>query len=273
MLSITPPNGLLASSCAMRRCLVLVWMLGGMLCQPALLAQDQGSLTKDFPKLSAKERSRIAEREQQEAAQDKSYQEVMERAESALRAGALADALKGFEEARALRPYNVYPKVKIEDLRARIRAQAPADTAGPVEEVPVPDTPVTVMAPSVSAPPAALPQAPPIERVPAAPLPPTQPTSVRAQGVVPASPTPGPVPVKVAPPSSSSQPPLPAPPVPGERRYREGRAFVIERTIEGAEGMEVHKCVTHPSGQVFYFKDGRSVDSREWRAHFGPADQ
>ena len=256
----------------MRRGLVLVLLLMGGAVLYALQAQDQQSLTKDFPKLSAKERSRIAAREQEEAAQDRMYQEVMERAEAALRSGALADALKGFEEARTLRPYNVYPKVKIEDLRTRIRAQAPVDTAAPGVEVPVEDAPVPAAGTPVPGTPAEVQQAPVVHQAPPISAPTAQPQRSEAALVVPTASSTKPGPVR----TGTSSAPLPvadhAPPSPGERRYREGRAFVIERTIEGADGMEVHKCVTHPSGQVFYFKDGRSVDSREWRTIFGQPD-
>ena len=48
---------------------------------------------------------------------------VMQRAERAFQEGRYEEAIKGYEEARSMRPYNVYPKVKIEDLRALLARQ------------------------------------------------------------------------------------------------------------------------------------------------------
>ena len=53
-----------------------------------------------------------------------------------------------------------------------------------------------------------------------------------------------------------------------ERRYKDGRAFVIERIVR-LEGRTVtYKRVYHPFGQVFFFEDGLSVDERVWKARF-----
>ena len=67
----------------------------------------------------------------------------MKQADAAFRAGRYEDALAAFHEARSIRPYNVYPKVKIQDLQALIKKQdeervgqtpvvpPPADPPGP----------------------------------------------------------------------------------------------------------------------------------------------
>ena len=198
--------------CARRSGVVVLWCLAVGLC-----AQDRtGSLTEDFPGRTAKERSRIAAKETEEAKQDAAYQRLMIRSDSLFRIGDLQGALAGYTEARNLRPYNVYPKVKIEDLKALIQSQA----EDPVHAFPAP--------PDVSSPEPVAPvvEAPPVNAVavPAA--------HVRCV----------------------------------ERRFREGAAFVIERRIPEADKEVLHRRVSHPTGQVFYFKDGRSVDAREWEA-------
>ena len=110
---------------------------------PCVAQGGDGSLTGDFKKLSPKERSKIAARETHEAAADSGYQDIMKQADAAFRAGRYEDALAAFHEARSIRPYNVYPKVKIQDLQALIKKQdeervgqtpvvpPPADPPGP----------------------------------------------------------------------------------------------------------------------------------------------
>jgi hypothetical protein len=213
---------------------------------------DKGSLTEQFPNMSAKERSRIATKENEEAQKDQTYQEVMQRAERAFQEGRYEEAIKQYEEARAMRPYNVYPKVKIEDLRALLARQAAGtDTVAEVEEHPVDPDPV-------------VPQNTAVE--PARPVP----EPVKEPGpVVQGKPMPVPEPVleKAATPAGNAAPVKPADGV-IEQRYREGQAFVVERavTIEGR--LVKYKRVYHPSGQTFYFEDGLSVDERVWKARF-----
>ncbi len=223
-------------------------------------AQDTTkSLTQDFPKLSAKERARIAAREAEEARQDQAYQGVMQSGEKAFQEGHYEEALHLFEQARSLRPYNVYPKVKIEDLRALMARQAAASNdpppSGPVEpdggntddqSASLPPPPPTLAPknpePNGSGPHAVVPQPDPLSLAskPAEPQPDpaAQPLSLKkAEGVI-------------------------------ERRYKDGRAFVIERIVR-LEGRTVtYKRVYHPFGQVFFFEDGLSVDERVWKARF-----
>jgi hypothetical protein len=224
-------------------------------------AQDTTrSLTQDFPKLSAKERARIAAREADEAKQDQAYQGVMQSGEKAFQEGHYDEALHLFEQARAMRPYNVYPKVKIEDLRALMARQAA------VPNDPPPSDPVEL----------------PVERT----------MEIRPGMIPPPPPTPAPNnpdPRGSSPQAADRLPDLmavsgsPAEPDPDpaiqpltlkkaegviERRYKDGRAFVIERIVR-LEGRTVtYKRVYHPFGQVFFFEDGLSVDERVWKARF-----
>lgn len=88
-----------------------------------LCSAQNSSLTKDFAKLSAKERTKLAKQEIENAAKDARFIELMSNAESAFRARDYDEALGIYKEARHRRPLNVNPKVKIEDLEALIAQQ------------------------------------------------------------------------------------------------------------------------------------------------------
>ncbi len=221
-------------------------------------AQDSTrSLTKEFPKLSAKERARIAAREADEAKQDQVYQGVMGSGEKAFQEGHYEEAVRLFEQARGMRPYNVYPKVKIEDLKALMAKQAAApNEPAPGDPVAIP---TTKAADSGSIPPALSPNAPdaPSDRL----EPPAETTQPGPRG--PVADGQG-IPVQAGAQARSLKK------ADGliERRYKDGRAFVIERIVT-VEGRAVtYKRVYHPFGQVFYFEDGLSVDERVWKARF-----
>lgn len=205
-----------------------------------------GSLTDHFPRMSAKERNRIATQENTDAAKDERYQEVMQRAERSFQEGRYEEALQGYEQARSMRPYNVYPKVKIEDIRALIAKEA---SSGPA------------MAAEPSSPPeAAAPVAVPV--IPAATI---QPLSLQPVGQVSAE-RPAPVAVVPAPPAAPVR--LSAASGVIERRYKEGHAHVIERVVTVHGRTVIYKRVFHTWGQVFYFEDGSPVDERVWKARF-----
>ncbi len=215
---------------------------------------DKGSLTEQFPNMSAKERARIAAKEGEDAIKDKSYQAFMQEAEKAFQEGHYESALEQYEKARALRPFNVYPKVKIEDLKALLAKQGSAPAAEPPPEpviepstaIPIiPDQPTEAVVPQVEKPvPSALPEQTPIihsekvERIPPAPQAAETPVELKkAEGQI-------------------------------ERRYKEGHAFVIERLVTVDGRLVVYKRVFHNWGQVFYFEDGVAVDERVWKARF-----
>lgn len=245
------------------------------------MAQD-GSLTKEFPKMSAKERSRIATKEAEEAAADKAYQERMTEAEKAFQDKRYEDALAAYGKARELRPYNVYPKVKIEDLKALLRREGRPDTTSVAEPAPspVPSEPkVTVVkeeAPAENVPGPLPSVAGTIDRTGPTPKgtvtasPPVKPTSpVKAPAPKPVMERPAPVKPKGTAAVKSPAPGKEASPlVLGERTYKEGNAVVFERTVEDDGQPVVYKRVSHPWGQTFYFKDGLSVGERVWKERF-----
>lgn len=235
---------------------VLVFGMGTV-----LHAQDTTrSLTQDFPNLSAKERARIAAREAEEAKQDQVYQGVMQSGEKAFQEGHYEEAMHLFEQARALRPYNVYPKVKIEDLRALMARQAAAPNEPPPPdpvEVPVERTVEIRSARMAPAPPIVAQSNPAPDRSTA----PTTDAQEDPLAITGSAPDPAP---------SAGTQLFSLKKAEGviERRYKDGRAFVIERVVTVEGRTVVYKRVYHPFGQVFFFEDGLSVDERVWKARF-----
>ena len=220
---------------------------------------NEGGLTKDFDKLSPKERTKIAARETQEAAADSGYQVTMREADQAFQAGRYEDALAAFQRARTMRPYNVYPKVKIEDLQALIkkkeREEAEKAASAPSSVTPSPTPEVKNSAAMVTAtpppptPPVKAPEPPPIETA-SEPMPLPKPLSEEQR---PAATRPEP-----------ESPPL----LPGQRVYMEAGAVVTERTVDNDGKLVVYKKVAHSWGQTFYFKDGLAISAREWGDRF-----
>ncbi len=225
-----------------------------MLCglSTAVAAQGKkGALAKDFDKLPAKERTRIAAQETQESAEDTAYQAVMHRGDQAFQAGQYEAALTAFQEARRLRPYNVYPKVKIEDLQALISKRAAEQTA--------PSPPASAPEGTDSGE-AVKPAPPPVQHA-ASPTP--------ALGAAPApnaaKPPPAAAPANHPPAARVKTTPSAAL---GERVYKEAGAVVTERTVEDDGKPVTYKKVVHPWGQTFYFKDGLSIPEGQWSARF-----
>lgn len=218
---------------------------------------DRGSLTDQFPNMSAKERARIAAQEKDEAGKDGAYQALMQEGERAFQEGRYEEALATYEKARAMRPYNVYPKVKIEDLRTLLKKQAP--TSDPVV-VQKREDPVAVAPHAVDS--IVVPKGEPAAVTPPAPVPPAIPEE---------HPTPKSDPGVVSPAPAERRSAAPVGKRPEgviERRYREGHAYVIERAVEVEGRLVVYKRVYHNYGQVFYFEDGLAVDERVWKQRF-----
>jgi len=255
---------------------------------PCVAQGGDGSLTGDFKKLSPKERSKIAARETHEAAADSGYQDIMKQADAAFRAGRYEDALAAFHEARSIWPYNVYPKVKIQDLQALIKKQdeervgqtpvvpPPADPPGPaVVATPspqeTPEPPLNTPHPLVS---------------PDPPLDTTAPSVAPLPSPVETETTPAPMEKKPVPAADMAPPNIPAaasvnqtrrastpgpdirPITIGERIYMEAGATVTERTVEDEGRPVVYKKVVHPWGQTYHFKDGLAISDREWNDRF-----
>ena len=222
-------------------------------CLVSMAQGDRGSLTEQFPNMSAKERSRIAAKESEEADKDASYQDVMRSAELSFQEGRYEEAIQRYEEARAMRPYNVYPKVKIEDLRALMARQtAKPDTAVVVEEHALDPDPATPAGAAVPDP--VPPTQPPVEEL--VHTKDLDPETILEPAVEQGS-VPDPVPAAVKAADGVI-----------EQRYREGQAFVIERAVTVEGRLVKYKRVYHPYGQTFYFEDGLSVDERVWKARF-----
>jgi len=247
--------------------LLLVTML--ILAVDLLQAQppNQESLTEEFPGLTAKERSRIAKKEVEEAAADTAYRSIMDAAEDLFRQQRYEEALKAYQQARLKRPYNVYPKVKIHDLEGMIGARNAAATE-PAVEPPAPVPPVPAI--PVAAVPTASPR-PPVQADPVVPAKATVPPAKPGPAAV-ATPSPA-APIKVA---NTDRPPvqkeaLPVPKTDGlvERTYKEGNAHVIERTVTQEGRSAVYKRVIHPWGTIYHFRDGKSIDERVWKEAFG----
>lgn len=226
---------------------------------PGVAQEKDGSLTKDFDKLSPKERSKIAERETKEAAEDSGYQSTMREADQAFQAGRYEDALAAFQHARTMRPYNVYPKVKIEDLQTMIkkRDREEAAKAAAVASA-VPPSPLPEVKDSAAK---------------AAPAPPIPVPQVKAPVARPAEAVSGtrppPKPANPEPPPAAAKPePGTSPILPGKRVYMEAGAVVTEQTVDNEGKLVVYKKVAHSWGQTFYFKDGLTISAREWTDRF-----
>ncbi len=239
-------------------------LLGSLLLLCSLLGMAQGddSLTREFERMSPKERARIAKKEQEESAQDPRYQAVMTAAEDLFRKQQYDDALLRYQEARDLRPLNVYPKVKIQDLQALIakREAALAAQAQPAE-VPAPASPPAVV---VEEP---VPVTMEVVAIPAQPAPtPPKADTVKAQPEPKPRPAPMRAPVQQKPAPAVVQSEAPAgPDGVEERMYMEGRAVVMERKVTTKGRTELYRRVTHPWGQVNYFRDGIAISERVWQ--------
>ena len=235
-------------------------------------AQQDTSLTKEFAELSAKERNRIAKKEESEAISDVAYQAIMTQAEALFREKRFEESLEQYKVARNMRPYNVFPKVKIQDLNAllHLRAeQAPAPSGSndgfTIEKLERPAEPVIVLTPTPD----------PIE-VPEQK--PTIPVMIEEKPVVVVN-APASVPVQetrpnvtvekviIAPVPAEESEPLPDGMV--ENYSKEGRALVCEREVTKEGKKTVYRRVIHPWGEKMYFKDRVAVSERIWVEAFG----
>lgn len=231
-----------------------------------------GELTKDFDKLSAKERSKIAAKETQEAAEDSEYQALMREADHAFQATHFEEALATYERARAMRPYNVYPKVKIQDLQALIKkrdlekaAVEPSTMAEPetieVQEVIQPASPDPA--------PVSQPTSEPVPAPPAAVVPASTTTTSPVSSPKPTVDTPTETPPEVTKPAVRTAPaPQSKPATVGERVYVEAGAVVTERTVEDDGKTVIYRKVVHAWGQTFFFKDGLTISQFQWDQRF-----
>lgn len=247
-----------------------------MLLAGSVRPQDE-ALTRDFEKLSAKERARIAREEQEAAQRDVAYQAVMTEAESLFQQSRYEESMEKFKEARGMRPYNVYPKVKIQDLQALI-ARRDKEQVGAGTAVPPSDE---QQVEATAVPPTTRPDTT-VERPD--PIPGPDPDRGSAMGTGEqrtASSAPEPVIAPVGPSAIAEEPiraprekgpgasvggssMVPAPPQldEGERVYKEGRSVVVEQRIKEDGRLVVYRKVSHPWGQIDHFRDGIAVTGR-----------
>ncbi len=242
-------------------------------CVAMVSAQPDG-LAKDFEKLSAKERARIAKEEQQSAANDAPYQAVMTEAEGLFQAQQYDASLAKFQEARAMRPYNVYPKVKIQDLQALIAKRDAEQIAAKQEQAHIEETPPPIEDHPIADPGTSSPDH---NKVQASDARGTSPTD---RSIVTVTETP---PVeqeerKTIPAQRRAEPKIMDPTdvdrsvisanepeehlEVGERVYKEGRSIVVEQRIAENGRVVVYRKVTHPWGGIDHFRDGQPVTGR-----------
>lgn len=230
-------------------------------------AQRDSSLTSDFARMSAKQRSRIALKEQQEAAVDAEFQALMAAAEKEFQRKDHDQALSIYKQARARRPYNVHPKVKIQDLEALIRQRDEALKNTIPETAPV----------DIS---------PPDEAVPSA-LPGTTPRMDHGQLANATASTPGPVTNSTADDGTSASPMAtrkapPREPRPeirssearvahftGDRIFKEGNAVIEERVVVEDERPVMYRRVSRAWGEEVHFRDGIAISPHAWAEVFG----
>lgn len=237
-----------------------------MACTSMMHAQPD-ELTDEFAKLSAKERARIAREEQEKAANDMVYQGLMTTAEVLFRTQDYDGALVKYQEARKLRPYNVYPKVKIQDLQQLI-AKRDGDSAAAQPEVAMP--PEIVAVPPTAEPPAPVPTTEAAASTPPAPEPRPEPTPV----VVPPKTEPA-VDRVIQPAARRTELQPPAPPIDaprleeGERIYKEGRSVVVETRVAEDGRIVLYRKVSHPWGEEFHFREGLAISERSYKESLG----
>lgn len=258
----------------------MVPLLRGCLALAALAAvgllsgqPTDDSLTPDFAGKSAKERSRIAAKEDAEARADQKFQQVMEDAERLFRSGDYDASLERFKEARSIRPYNVYPKVKIQDLQALI-AKRDAALAGQQEEqlpevAPVEERMVlrTEVTPAPAPAPAPVPVAP-VEK-------PVQPATSPVVERRPEPVAPKPMVAQPTRPLVTEGPPKPAATLRTlpdqrctERVFREGTFLITERSCTGPDGTDVYRRVLPHWGTPTHFLNGAAIPERMWHEAF-----
>ncbi|MBK8338950.1 MAG: hypothetical protein IPK99_02560 [Flavobacteriales bacterium] len=245
-----------------------------------------------FARLSAKERTRLAKQEETEANQDVEYLSLMANAERLFQEQRFDEAMAVFEQAEERRPLNVYPKVKIDDLRVLIskrdaelrEAQAASNAAvapsGIPPSVPIqePDPEHDIGAPIQETP--GINAAPVVEEV--VPdhakneAPSAENSATISVGQTGAKRAPQPQVAKrpplVAPATEGERAEIPAPVLPDgvqEERFKEGQAIVLQRTCRSGHVVQVYRKVEHAWGKTFYFLDGLSVQERVWIERFG----
>jgi hypothetical protein len=222
-------------------------------------AQPDSSLTPEFAGLSAKERARLAKKEVEAAAQDARFQEVMAEAESYFKQQRYDESIASFRQARSLRPLNVYPKVKIQDLQALIAKRDAAAQERSAQEMEEAER--AVVSPEARSASGVIQEDAEAQAGTAAPLKPIAP--MRADQVKRREPE---VARKTASPPPDQE--VKRPDGMEERSFVEGRAMVLERRVVRGGVESVYRKVSHPWGQVVHFRDGVAISERQWADAF-----
>lgn len=79
------------------------------------------SLAQDFASLSPKERIALAEREEEDAARDEAYMQLMQQGHQLFKERHYLKAIQKYQLAGNRRPFNVYPKVIIADIELSMK--------------------------------------------------------------------------------------------------------------------------------------------------------
>ncbi|HQX98623.1 MAG TPA: hypothetical protein PLV08_02520 [Flavobacteriales bacterium] len=220
------------------------------------MAQPDG-LARDFEKLSAKERARIAKQEQDAAGKDPEYQAVMEAAEALFQGGQYEASMEKFKEARTMRPYNVYPKVKIQDLQALILKRDAEEAAATRPEPTI--KPAPTVEPPMEVTPVPLKVEPEI-RVVAQPVR-ARPTPVGTDRGRTGKAPPEKVQVQPKPVALEGQKDGEE----GQRVYKEGRSVVVESRVTEEGRLVIYRKVSHPWGAVDHFREGVAISDRAYQ--------
>ncbi len=249
----------------MRRYKVILLL---MLLRSSLLpAQRDSSLTSEFARMSAKERARIAREEGALAETDTAFQAAMRAGEEHFRAARYHDALDRFQRARNLRPHNVHPKVKIQDLQALLARQVDGSRESAEQPAPPPEQapqPGATNAVQEAVAPAAAARKVDAHELSTPAGPPQPSTKPERSAVIEPGP---PATVHVRKEGATTTPatvPLPE----GHRIFREGRAVVEERVVQEVGRTVVWRKVMHPWGEVVHFRDNEAIPERRWQERF-----
>ena len=218
--------------------------LSSLLCTAVLSAFAQReSLTDEFAYLTAKERSKIAKQERIDAIEDTIFLRFMQEGETLFRERSYEDALTKFKAARNRRPYNVNPKVKIEDLEALLLQREKQTTKQTVPTITRGTTSTDQKAVLQTS---ALPSISSVTR--------TQPAGITAI-----------LPDEELPPSDPRSLGLNI----EQRVFIQGTARVLERVVHLDNRDDIYRKVTHEWGAIYYFKGSNTITKRTWDKAFG----
>ncbi len=206
------------------------------------VSAQRESLTDEFAYLNAKERSKIAKQERIDAVEDTVFIKLMEGGEVLFREREYEAALEKFQAARKRRPYNVNPKVKIEDLEALLKQREEQQS----QKMEVPSPGETTGSKNKGDQPILRKNTPPEARSITASKQPIGVTSVMPdEELPPANPR-------------NNSPDI------EQRIFIQGTARVLERIVLDQNREATYRKVTHEWGAIYYFKGNNTITKRTW---------